>query len=207
MGDSTWTYVVPPPDIMHPAVRQGMIGLHAGLQYHIRTGNPVGLVIGVEVAYGIPTSPSSGSVACVFDPTQSCRTGVDKLFTAGGRLGFAYDRFMLFGSGGYARADVSSENFGTTFACAVAFCDRVSTPGWYAGVGAEYALARSSLVDVLVGIDWQHIKFDTVRHVLPAGTVTINTRDVEASADIVRARLSLKFNPAGNGTNGDRIDW
>jgi outer membrane immunogenic protein len=199
--------VQPPSDIMHPAVRQGMIGLHAGLQYHIRNGNPVGVVISIEVAYGIPTSPSSGSVACVFDPTQFCRTRIDNVFTAGGRLGLAYDRFMLFGAGGYARADVSSENFTAAAGCSAALCDRVSTPGWYAGAGLEYALTRGSVVDVLLGIDWQHIKFDTARHVLPAGAVTINSRDVDSSADVVRARLSLKFNPAGNGTNGDRIDW
>jgi hypothetical protein len=54
----------------------------------------------------------------------------------------------------------------------------------------EYALTRGQVVDVLPGIDWQHIKLDTARHVLPGGAITVNTRDVEFSADIVRARLS-----------------
>jgi hypothetical protein len=54
----------------------------------------------------------------------------------------------------------------------------------------EYALTRGQVVDVLLGIDWQHIKLDTARHVLPGGAITVNTRDVEFSADIVRARLS-----------------
>ena len=31
---------------------------------------------------------------------------ITNLFTAGGRLGYAWDRFMIFGSGGWASADL-----------------------------------------------------------------------------------------------------
>src|SRR5438132_304720 len=194
---------------MSPSVRQGMLGLHFGYQFHVRNSGPVGGVLGAEFTYSGPTAQSNSSQVCVFDPTQTCRTRMDNLLTAGGRLGLSYQSFLLFGSGGYAQANVTTEQLTAGGVCNGSFCDQARARGWYAGTGLEYKLAKGEAVDVILGIEWQHIQLDTTRQVLVGGAITANTRDVSASADVIRARLSLKFNPFGNGTvNGDyKIDW
>jgi outer membrane immunogenic protein len=206
-GTSTWNNVLPPASTMDPRVRQSMLGLHLGAQYHVRNSIPVGFVLGTEFAYSGPASGNTGSMACVFDATQTCRTRLRDLLTFGGRLGLTYEGFLLFGTGGYAQAKVTTEQL-TTGACAAGLCDQTRARGWYAGTGVEYKLANIEVADVILGLEWQHIQLDATRQLQFGGVITANTRDVEASEDIIRARLSLKFNPFGTKGNGDyKIDW
>lgn len=208
-GASTWANTLPPANEMNPSVDQGMLGLQLGAQLHVRNSSAVGWILGAEFAYSGAFARSNGSLPCVFDPTQTCRTKMDRLLTVGGRLGLGYESWLLFGSGGYAQASIATDQLTAAGGCNGGLCDRTRAGGWYAGAGLEYKLARIESADVIVGIEWQHIRLDATRHLFSGGVVTANTRDVSASADVIRARLSLKFNPFANGTtNGDyQIDW
>lgn len=208
-GASTWTNVLPPANAMNPSVRQGMLGVHLGVQYQYNNGIPFGLLVGAEFAYSGAPSSSTSAVACISDPTQSCRTRIDNLLTFGGRLGAGYQDFLVFGSGGYAQANVATDQLTAAGVCSGGLCDQQRARGWYAGAGLEYKLLKGEFADVIVGLEWQHIKLNTTRQVMPGGAITAGTRDVDASADVLRARLTWKFNPFGNGNgNGDyKIDW
>lgn len=157
-------------------------------------------VLGVEGGYNglgsgwnstIGTGPAGGS--CGYPAALSCQGRVNDIWYIGGRLGYAWNRFMVYGQGGYAQADIDTRGIvnanGITFDHAGA-----SHGGWYAGVGAEYAV-----LDYLVlGIDYKHYEFDTKQHNCNVAVVTCGGpfffRNVSAEADSVMGRVSFKFN-------------
>jgi hypothetical protein len=64
--------------------------------------------------------------------------------------------------------------------------------GWYAGGGLEVFVGRWLFSDTILGVEYQHVEFDTVRHVDLLG-VAANDRDMNASMDLVQARLTFKY--------------
>jgi outer membrane immunogenic protein len=114
-------------------------------------------------------------------------------------LGYAWDRVMIYATGGYASADLK----GTYCSAVTGICGpSVSTQsgasrnnGWYAGGGFDYMVHKGPLVDVLLGLEYQH--FDVGSHnafCLSAGCGVANAADYDlgAKGDIVRARLTVK---------------
>jgi outer membrane immunogenic protein len=208
-GQSSWANVLAPATMMNQTFAQGMLGGHLGAQVHVRNSGAVGWVLGTEFSYsGAPgQSGNLSSQPCLFDATQGCRTRMNNLLTAGGRLGLAYESFLLYGGGGYAQARVRTDQLLAGDVCNGTLCDSTRARGWYAGAGLEYKVLKIDVVDLILGLEWQHIRLDTTH--LAGGGITANTRDVDVSADVVRARLTVKYNPFGNGTtDGDyKIDW
>jgi outer membrane immunogenic protein len=204
-GRSSWASVASGAGLANPSFAQGMLGGHLGAQINVHNNGPVGWVLGTEFAFSGAPGQSGHSETCAFDPTQGCRTRMNDLFTAGGRLGWTYENALVFGSGGYAQARLRTDQLVAGDVCNAGLCDQKRTGGWYAGAGFEYNIAKINVVDVILGLEWQHIRLETQHLVgIPA-----STRDVDVSADVVRARLTVKYNPFGNGTaEGDyKIDW
>jgi outer membrane immunogenic protein len=117
------------------------------------------------------------------------------LFTAGGRIGYAWDRWMIFGTGGWASANLK----GTLCNALTTNCDGPNVlsgasrnSGWYAGGGFDYMLHKGSLVDVILGVEYQH--FDVGSSSAASGTAPTfrNGFDLSANGDLVRARLTIK---------------
>lgn len=169
------------------AVFTGLVGIQAQLGQ---------LVLGAEMNFGGRAfandnfeggHPNQGCPNTTF----RCQGRADGLlFTVGPRLGWAFsDNWMAFVTGGYAtwNAETRSINNVTD----VTFDQtRRRHDGWFIGGGIEYAITRSWIV----GVEYQHIELDTERHISSAsGIVDVNTRDIDLTADIVRARLSFKF--------------
>lgn len=192
-----WRYLNPVPATLHSFSRTKDLGTYGG---HIGAQIQFGaIVLGVE-AGGIGTfdryftSAVGGSAVgpCTSIPTESCQARMKEVFTVGPRLGVAWDKWLVYGTGGWATGKVDTQLMlaGTTF-------DRTShdQDGWFAGGGVEYALTQN----LIVGIEYQHIDLGTDFHAstLDAGAacppIGVNCRDVSASEDIVRARLSYKF--------------
>lgn len=149
------------------------------------------MVVGVEASFSAADLDGSGSIPA---PAVSCRTGVvtcrltdvESLTLAGLRVGYAKQDWLLFLSGGYAGADISTD--GVVVATGVAsYADSVWHDGWSIGAGAEYAIApRWSL-----GLEYQHVDLGEQRHAQSFGAG--NFRDVDLELDIVRARLTYSF--------------
>jgi outer membrane immunogenic protein len=100
----------------------------------------------------------------------------DYLASARLRAGFAVDRFLAYGTGGlgitsidYAD-DEDDENDNTQF-------------GWVLGGGAEVLVTDN----VTVGAEYLHYQFDNVIEELDGG-------EVDTDADVIRARVNVKFN-------------
>jgi outer membrane immunogenic protein len=130
--------------------------------------------------------------------------------TARGRLGFATERFLMFGTAGlaYGRTEVSANMTNpngvavglvgsTTLVCppsqvCIAGADSKTPIGWTVGGGLEWALWDH----VMVKVEYLHVDLgdQTVRLVssIPGNTGFI-TAKFDNSFDIVRAGLNYKF--------------
>ena len=114
-------------------------------------------------------------------------------------MGWAWNKWLFYGSGGGAQGTVDTQLVNAT---GVAF-DHTNRPtyrGWYAGFGAEYVLAQSGFVDVIGGLEYQHIDLGTQYNASSADNFSpsppgVNGRNVALKDDLVRVRVSLKINP------------
>src|SRR4051812_28221582 len=125
---------------------------------------------------------------------------ITNLFTVGPRLGYAWDRWMIFATGGYASADLK------TAACSqvtglcnqgnlARFNGQSRNSGWYAGGGFDYMVHKGPLVDVLLGLEYQHFDVGSKNAFCFNGGCNPGTgwdEDLSAKGDLVRARLTIK---------------
>jgi outer membrane immunogenic protein len=202
--DYHWAYGNPsPPTCCQPfSVNRDTwsVGGHLGAQYQFNH-----FVLGVEGAIFTAADDVASFTGCVAPNslTTACQIKRQTTYTAGGRVGYAWGNWLLFGDGGGAWADVHSN----LLAPPTLIFDNTSQryAGWYAGVGFEYMLLRGVLADVIVGAEYQHIDLGTKLHLstqLDGGLACppgVNCRNIGATEDLVRARLSVKINPFHTG--------
>jgi hypothetical protein len=176
-------------------VETGIVGFHAGLQQQF--GN---WVIGVEAAINHqPNRNNQSNFAPCVDPAFTCGLGfLQNVSTIGAKLGYAWDRVLISVQGGWATGVFYRNDFllATGVYClgiASTACTVARHNGWYAGATLEYMIGSTRFVDFIAGFDYQHIRLDSRADVEFAGPdVFLHNQD--ADVDIVRARLTIKFN-------------
>jgi outer membrane immunogenic protein len=184
-----------------------IFGFHAGAQWQWGAW-----VLGVEAALsGCANECRSTSpilpVALGFEPNVFGEHKITNLFTAGPRIGYAWDRWMIFATGGWASANLKNAHCSAI----TTLCDGPGSVGngasrnngWYAGGGFDYMVHRGSLVDVIFGVEYQHFEVSNQHAfcVNPGCAVpSIRDFDLNARGDIARARLTIK-------TQGYRFLW
>jgi outer membrane immunogenic protein len=170
-------------------------------------------VIGVEADID-GASVSGSSSQCSFNTAGTavgCATTTNKLNDFGtvrGRLGYAGDNLLFYGTGGWAWAQGStSSNLTCAIDLAGGVCPGTSVPftggstsgsttanGWAAGAGIEYAFARNWIARV----EYLHLQFNNVASTL-ASTGTIGgvaftaTTGSSATTNIDIGRVGLSF--------------
>ena len=177
----------------------GVFGFHAGAQW--QWGN---WVLGAEAALSgcfaecrsVIVLPSS-----LFTANTAGQHKITSLFTAGPRIGYAWDRWMIFATGGWASANLKGAYCSTV----TGLCDGPAgsvengasrnNNGWYAGGGFDYLVHKGSLVDVLLGVEYQHYdvsgeKAFCINPGCSPGTGA--DYDLSSKGDLVRARLTIK---------------
>ena len=116
----------------------GIFGFHAGAQWQWGAW-----VLGAEAALsGCFNECRSTTVLPgppFFNPNNAGEHKITNLFTVGPRLGYAWDRLMIFATGGYASADLKGTYCSTvTGICGPGFTNQNGQSrnnGWYAGGG------------------------------------------------------------------------
>ncbi|MGE0565970.1 MAG: outer membrane protein [Pseudolabrys sp.] len=108
-----------------------------------------------------------------------CETKVAWLATARGRIGYAWDRWMPYFTGGLAAANVKM----TTGA---GLTDKDTQIGWTVGLGVEYAFMGPWSAKI------EYLYADLGKASCASGTCTTNT-DVDAKANIVRVGINYRF--------------
>lgn len=111
--------------------------------------------------------------------TTSCETRNNWLGTARGRIGYAFDRFMPFVSGGAA--------FGNIKASPTGFAGiNDNRLGWTVGGGGEFAAAGPWTAKV------EYLYVDLGKANCAAGNCAVST-DVNSHTNVVRAGLNYRF--------------
>ena len=164
-GTSNWS---------SPAVanspKGGMFGLAGG--YNWQMGS---VVFGIEADYA--WSMLKGSSAC---GAGTCETANTFLATGRGRIGYAFDRWLPYLTGGVAYGDIKATNsLGGT-----ASKDNI---GWVAGGGLEYAFLGNWTAKV------EYLYTDLGSFDCGAACSPVVPSTVDLKASVVRAGLNYKF--------------
>jgi outer membrane immunogenic protein len=144
----------------------GLVGGTLGYNYQVNQ-----FVFGIEGDGD--ASWIDGSTAC---GSLTCKTSNHWLGTVRGRLGYAFDRFMPYVTGGAAFGDVKTAvtGFGSS---------SDTKGGWTVGGGLEYAINGPWSAKV------EYLHVDLGR----GGTVPGTGADANFQTDIVRAGLNYRF--------------
>ena len=141
------------------------------------------LVLGVEGDFDYSTINGSSGVVCNAPTAASCETATNWLATVRGRVGYAFDHILVYGTGGGAFANLQTGlNPPQTFGERTAF-------GWTAGAGVEVAFTQNwtaKLEYLYVDLENQTCAL-TVNCGLAAGSTVTFTES------LVRAGLNYKF--------------
>jgi outer membrane immunogenic protein len=147
------------------------------------------VVLGVEGTWsGMDLNQTDISA---LDPARTRSLKLDEIATVVGKLGFTWDRALIYGKGGWAEGRINW--FAINNATGVSAGLTQWQSGWTAGVGLEYLVMPNLVLGVEA--DWYKFKYD--RTVLATdgtvGTVFNSNADVFA----VTARASWLFNWGG----------
>ncbi len=152
---------------------EGFIGGgHLGYNFQVYEN----IVIGIEA--DISKTALEENQSC-FNPAFNCTAGSDWMATVRGRLGFAWDRMLIFGTGGIAFMDYYGQS--RVIPAGAVFPDNDILTGWTVGAGAEYAFN-----DIIrIGVEFLYANFES------ANLAYDILYPVNPEVYTVRARLSI----------------
>ena len=142
-------------------------GLYGGYNFMF-TPN---ILTGVEGTFDFTNLDDSSTVGGV-----NVKTGSDWNSTIRGRLGYAFDNFLIYGTGGLALADLDVKAGGAK--------DSTVALGWTLGAGVESAVSKN----VTVRLDYAYENFGQEKFNL--GGTTYKT---DLDNNVVRAGIAYKF--------------
>jgi outer membrane immunogenic protein len=201
-----------PPTLFTAHSTDWIYNFHAGVQ-----GQWGRWVIGLEGAYNgtrrdmrANTSVSPPEPFSNFDAIWL----ITDLVTIGPRIGYTWDRLMVYGTGGYAGANIDGR-YACTFGGQPIFPGRAPcnfplfgpfadldlsgktwNNGWFAGAGFDYVAYKGSFADILLGAEYQHFDLERKQAVTCTPTRCPGAPHQgflhDASGDIVRVRLTFK---------------
>lgn len=160
----------------------GIVGGHLGYQQQFGQ-----FVLGIEFAMSGTGAFGNnfGSQPC-FNVAFNCIGQVKSLTTIGPRVGYAFNNWMLFVTGGYASGVAETRERNAVTGVGNAFSTSDRHDGWYIGGGIEYALSK----DWIFGLEYQHVSLDKALHL---STINSEARNIDFESDVIRARLTFKI--------------
>jgi len=200
-----WALTNPVPATIPPFTltsNDGELGGHFGYQHQFNW-----LVVGGEFGASstlrkFASATANGTAlgpACYGPAGNVCAARAGAVITYGGKLGVAWQNWLVYGVGGGATGSVSS----VLYAPSGALFDTTNGPkytGYYAGGGFDYVFGHTRLIDMIGGIEYEHIDLGTQYLASSAdGFIPsppgVNGRNVSAKEDIVWGKVTVKLNP------------
>ncbi len=183
------------------------VGGHAGvLQNNSRWTDPLGAFVpfstdgtgflgGVQIGYrhqigqivlGVEADGSflslEGKGQCAAAVGSTCRTRADWAGSVRGRVGYAFDRFHVYATGGLAFANFK---FDQTAVGVQSWGTHMRT-GWTVGAGAEYALTNNWVL----GAEYRYSDYGKKTHSGGLGPVSVGFKETSHQGTL---RASYKF--------------
>ena len=161
-------------------------GLEVGYNYFL----PSRVLLGIESDLTFPNFLEDGRIAARTAPQTSVTDEIDNIGTVRGRLGYAFDSWLIYATGGFAWSQARFiENAGGN--------EEKALPirfGFAAGAGAEIPIAPSWTAR----LEYLYDRFGTASAVFPSGP------HYELAFDIQTVRMGLNYQL--NGTEGNGPD-
>jgi outer membrane immunogenic protein len=169
-------------------VSGGIVGGTTGCNYQISN-----FVIGVENDMSWTNISGTANDIPPFNVTARSSTTESWLDTLRGRVGVAWDRFFLYGTGGVAFAGAGVN------ICATPGCvsDSETRTGWVAGVGGEWAAWTVPAGTLTFKVEYLYADFGSGRFIdapVPLGGGNVVPREVKFTNEIFRGGVNWKFN-------------
>ncbi|WP_029032723.1 outer membrane protein [Salinarimonas rosea] len=169
----------------HQFVNNFVLGAEADIQF-VGLGDD-------DTAAPISVTPATAG----FEPLRRGISGVDWFGTVRLRAGYAFDRTLVYATGGLAYGGGDAARFETAAGNRVLFEDDEVGFGWTLGAGLDYAVTNS----LIVGLEGLYVNLDRDLDVngtagfiggavVPAAS---ESNDDNVEFGVVRARLSYKF--------------
>ena len=178
-GDTTGTLAEPIPGNF--SIDGWLAGIQGGFNYQF-AGSPI--VIGLEADY--QWADISGTVGGIFG-FAAASGKVERFGTVRGRVGFAWDRFMIYGTGGWA---FGAEVTGSAAAFGFGLTQSQTLNGWTAGAGIEWAFAPQWSAK----LEYLHIDLDTKAYFTGAPIFCLPAAcQAGADIDLVRVGVNWRF--------------
>ncbi len=165
-----------------------------------------GVVIGIE-ADAAYTGNSEGSFYTAGAFSSQAVSKTDFVGTVRGRLGYAFDRFLVYGTGGFAYGNVSDNIAFYNAAGVNTYFGSQNTlrTGYAYGGGVEYAIPVASFLNpfhssaVTVKAEFIHydLNSNNVLVASTAGTGNSFNAAIHAQGNLVRAGVNYKFDFGG----------
>jgi outer membrane immunogenic protein len=164
----------------------GMVGGTVGCNYQASNW-----VFGIEGDASWTNKSGSTNNIAPFNTTATNQLRENWTDTVRGRIGYAWDRVLFYGTAGAAFT-------GTSFDICTAIClgDSETRSGWVAGAGVEYAFWDN----LSLKLEYLHADFGTKNYIDPSvtiGTATFDARGIRLTDDIVRVGLNYRFGWGG----------
>jgi outer membrane immunogenic protein len=158
-------------------------GGHAGAMYQF--GN---IVVGVEGTY--THQDLSATTVALLSGDRSNSFDLKSTVTVVGRLGAAWDRWLVYAQGGWASAKTDFRRFATSTNVTTASSSGWDD-GWTVGVGAAYAIYPN----IILGVEYNFMRIDIDNRDQELFGFTGTDTVTNAKADLhqVTGRLSFKF--------------
>lgn len=161
-----------------------------------------GIVVGFESDAMYMDTDKSLNVAGVAGANTSFRSGLDFLGTVRGRVGYAFNQFMVYGTGGFAYGDVNSRVVSTTGATTTFAANSSGfNTGYVYGGGIEYALPTTSFLNFFkssaVTLKAEYLRYELdSSNLRDTGVGTVNLANgvkVRNDGNLARIGLNYKF--------------
>jgi outer membrane immunogenic protein len=161
----------------------GLVGGTVGCNYQISNW-----VFGVEDDISWTNATGGANDIAPFNTAAMSHTSEKWLDTLRGRVGYAWDRVLFYGTGGAAFAGTAVQV--CNLSC---FGDSQNRTGWAAGAGIEYA----AWDHVTMKVEYLHADFGSRTYINPSiltpNNTTVVTRNVTLTNDLVRVGVNYKF--------------
>jgi outer membrane immunogenic protein len=151
-----------------------------------------GVVIGAEAMFDwLPNTTNTWNATDPFGNTATATFNSRWLTTATGKLGYAWDRVLVYGKGGGAWVGADNPNLTVNGLGTTLTSSTTTNFGWTAGVGVEWAFAGNWSARIeydFIGLQNQNITVAS-GNAFVGDTININNRNIS----LITAGVNYKF--------------